>query len=78
MVEGKFREYLYQRLNVVQMRTPSLCEHKDDIPIIANAWWRKFHANAGLTEEQIAALMDYDYPGNVRELINILDRATAL
>ena len=78
VAEGKFREDLYQRLNVVQMRTPSLREHKDDIPIIANAWWRKFHDNAVLKEEQIAALMDYDYPGNVRELINILDRATAL
>ena len=75
---GKFREDLYQRLNVVQMRTPSLREHKEDIPIIANAWWRKFHDNRTLSEEQIAALMDYDYPGNVRELINILDRATAL
>ena len=78
VAEGKFREDLYQRLNVVQMRTPSLREHKDDVPIIANAWWRKFHGNRTLGEEQIAALMDYDYPGNVRELINILDRATAL
>jgi len=78
VVEGKFREDLYQRLNVVQLRTPSLREHKDDIPVIANAWWRKFHDNAVLREKQIAALMDYDYPGNVRELINILDRATAL
>ena len=76
--EGKFREDLYQRLNVVQMRTPSLREHKEDIPIIANAWWRKFHNNHTLSEKQIVALMDYDYPGNVRELINILDRATAL
>ena len=76
--EGKFREDLYQRLNVVQMRTPSLREHKDDIALIANSWWRKFHNNAVLKEEQIAALVDYDYPGNVRELINILDRATAL
>ena len=76
--DGKFREDLYQRLNVVQLRTPSLREHKDDIPIIANAWWRKFHNNRVLDEGQIAALMDYDYPGNVRELINILDRATAL
>ena len=76
--EGKFREDLYQRLNVVQMRTPSLREHKEDIPVIANAWWRKFHDNRVLQDEQIAALMDYDYPGNVRELVNILDRATAL
>ena len=78
VVEGKFREDLYQRLNVVQLRTPSLREHKDDIPVIANAWWRKFHGNHVLREDQISALIDYDYPGNVRELINILDRATAL
>ena len=76
--EGRFREDLYQRLNVVQLRTPSLREHKEDIPAIANAWWRKVHHNHVLKDEQIAALMDYDYPGNVRELINILDRATAL
>ena len=76
--EGKFREDLYQRLNVVQLRTPSLREHKEDIPLIANAWWRKYHGNRILGEGQIAALMDYDYPGNVRELVNILDRATAL
>lgn len=74
----KFSEDLHQRLNVVQLRTPSLREHKDDIPIIANSWWRKFHGNRVLKDEQLAALMDYDYPGNVRELINILDRATAL
>ena len=76
--DGKFRSDLYQRLNVVQLRTPSLREHKEDIPVIANAWWRKYHGGRVLNGEQIAALMDYDYPGNVRELINILDRATAL
>ena len=78
VMEGKLREDLYQRLNVVQLRTPPLREHKDDIAIIANAWWRKFHDNAVLKPAQLAALMDYDYPGNVRELINILDRPTAL
>ena len=78
VAEGKFREDLYQRINVVQLRTPSLREHKEDIPLIANSWWRKFHGNRVLQAEQIAALMGYGYPGNVRELINILDRATAL
>jgi len=76
--EGKFRGDLYQRLNVVQLRTPSLREHMEDLPIIANAWWRKFHGNHVLDAAQLEALQDYDYPGNVRELINILDRATAL
>ena len=78
VAEGKFREDLYQRLNVVQLRTPSLREHKEDIPLIANSWWRKFHDNRVLDDDQLAALMDYDYPGNVRELVNLLDRATAL
>ena len=61
-----------------QWCAPSLREHKEDIPAIANAWWRKCHENHVLDEGQLAALMDYDYPGNVRELFNILDRATAL
>ena len=78
VAEGRFRADLYQRINVVQLRTPALREHKEDIPLIANAWWRRFHDNHVLTDGQVAALMDYDYPGNVRELINILDRATAL
>lgn len=76
--EGKFREDLFMRLNVVQLRIPSLREHKEDIPEIANAWWRKHHNKQVLDEKQLAALQTYDYPGNVRELINILDRATAL
>ena len=75
---GRFREDLFQRLNVVQLRTPSLREHMGDVPAIANHWWRKYHGNHVLGEAQLSALMDYDYPGNVRELINILDRATAL
>lgn len=76
--DGRFRADLYQRLNVVQLRTPSLREHKADIPIIANAWWRRNHGGRTLSQEQLDALLDYDYPGNVRELLNILDRATAL
>jgi DNA-binding NtrC family response regulator len=76
--DGKFRADLFQRLNVVQLRVPSLREHKEDIAGIANAWWRKRHDNATLDEKQIAALGGYDYPGNVRELLNLLERATVL
>ena len=76
--DGKFRADLFQRLNIVQLRIPALREHKEDIADIANAWWRKHHHNATLTEKQIDALGEYDYPGNVRELLNILDRATVL
>ena len=75
--EGKFREDLYQRLNVIQLRIPSLREHKEDIRDIADGWWLQ-HNKAHIAEEQIAALMEYDYPGNVRELLNLLERATVL
>lgn len=75
--DGKFREDLFMRLNVVQIRVPSLCEHKEDIHDIADIWWfEKFRKH--LTEEQISALMAYDYPGNVRELLNLLERAAVL
>lgn len=75
--EGKFREDLYQRLNVVQLRTPSLREHKEDVKDIADGWWLQHHRKH-LGEDQIAALMEYDYPGNVRELLNLLERATVI
>ena len=75
--EGRFREDLFYRLNIVQLRTPSLREHKEDIRNIADGWWLKHHKRH-LDEKSIAALMEYDYPGNVRELLNILERATAL
>ena len=73
--EGKFREDLFMRLNVVQLRIPPLREHREDIAAIADNWWfNRFRKH--LTEEQSAALQAYDFPGNVRELINVLERAT--
>lgn len=75
--EGRFREDLFQRLNVVQLRIPALREHKDDIRDIADGWWINRH-HKHLSDENLAALMEYDYPGNVRELLNLLDRATVL
>lgn len=75
--EGKFRADLYQRLNVVLLRIPPLREHKEDIRDIADSWWLAHHRRH-LPEACISALMDYDYPGNVRELVNLLDRATVL
>jgi len=75
--EGKFREDLFHRLNVVQLRIPSLRERKEDIRDIADGWWFQRHRQH-LDEKAIAALMEYDYPGNVRELLNILDRAMVL
>ena len=75
--EGKFREDLFMRLNVVQLRVPPLREHKEDIKDIADGWWfNRFKKH--LADEQVSALMSYDYPGNVRELINLLERAAVL
>ena len=74
---GKFREDLFMRLNVVQVRVPSLREHKADIREIADTWWfGRFRRH--LAERQVSALMAYDYPGNVRELLNLLERAAVL
>ena len=75
--EGKFREDLFHRLNVVQIHAPALREHPEDIAHIANKYWLKTY-HRRLKPEQIEALKDYDYPGNVRELLNILERAEVL
>lgn len=75
--EGRFRADLYQRLNVVQLRVPEFREYKEDIRDIADGWWLQQNKRH-LAEEQIAALMKYEYPGNVRELLNLLERATVL
>ncbi len=75
--KGKFREDLFMRLNVVQIRVPSLREHKADIRDIADTWWfGRFHRH--LSDAQVSALRTYDYPGNVRELLNLLERAAVL
>ncbi len=74
---GKFREDLFYRLNVVQIRVPPLREHKSDVEQIANGYWLKWHRHR-LGPEQIEALKQYDYPGNVRELRNLLERASVL
>ena len=74
---GKFREDLFMRLNVVQLRVPPLREHLEDIDDIADHWWfGRFRKH--LSPEQLAALKDYGYPGNVRELMNLLERAAVL
>ena len=72
---GKFREDLYFRLNVFPIRIPPLREHISDVEQIADGWWLR-HRRCHLTRAQLKVLMSYDYPGNVRELINLLERAT--
>ncbi|MGI5924449.1 MAG: sigma-54 interaction domain-containing protein [Lentisphaeria bacterium] len=76
--EGKFREDLYHRLNIIQLRLPPLREHREDIPDIVRAFRKRTKMPGQLTQAQLEALMDYDYPGNVRELFNLLERAEVL
>ncbi len=82
--DGKFRQDLYYRLNVIELRMPALREMRDDIAVLAREILRKTGgADAGgatpeLSVAAIAALRDYQFPGNVRELENILERAIAL
>ena len=75
--EGNFREDLYHRLNVVQIRMKGLRERPEDIAEIANGLWYR-DTRKRLSSEQLQALEKYEYPGNARELENMLVRARAL
>ncbi len=81
--KGTFREDLYYRLNVVSIRVPPLRERKEDIPLLIDFFLKKYNAKhkkniKGFTREVRDMLMKYDYPGNVRELENITERAVVL
>jgi two-component system, NtrC family, response regulator PilR len=84
MVEaGRFRRDLYYRLNVVEITMPPLRECREDIPLIAQHILQRLASQNGvpaprLSEKALAELMAYDFPGNVRELENIMERALAL
>jgi DNA-binding NtrC family response regulator len=79
---GTFRQDLFFRLNVVQIKIPPLRERKTDIPILVNSFLEKFSETNGkmrtISEDAIARMMAYDWPGNVRELENAIERAIAL
>ena len=81
--EGKFRHDLYYRINVIELAVPPLRQRREDIPMISAAILARLageqaEALPTLTEEAEAALAAYPFPGNVRELENILERAVAL
>jgi two-component system response regulator PilR (NtrC family) len=83
VASGRFRQDLYYRLNVIELRMPALREMREDIPLIAAAILARLPAGraeglAELAPEALRALAEYDFPGNVRELENILERALAL
>jgi two-component system NtrC family response regulator len=81
--EGSFREDLFYRLKVVTMSLPPLRERKEDLSILINHFIDKFATEngkniQGLTSEARDMLLKYDYPGNVRELVNIIERAVVI
>jgi DNA-binding NtrC family response regulator len=80
--QGSFRQDLFFRLNVVQIKIPPLRERKTDIPLLVNSFLEKFCEQAGtsrtISEDAMAQLVAYDWPGNVRELENAIERAVAL
>src|SRR6204780_3707004 len=80
--QGTFRQDLFFRLNVVQIKIPPLRERKTDISILVNSFLEKFSEANGrmrtISEDAIARMMAYDWPGNVRELENAIERAIAL
>ncbi len=83
VAEGKFREDLFYRVNVIELRVPSLRERPEDVPELAEAVLRRLGRRMKITaptigKDALAALQSYAFPGNVRELENILERAITL
>lgn len=83
VTDGKFREDLFYRLNVLPIRVPPLRERPQDIPLLVDTFVAKFSAQnnsqvRGLTSEAMASLMAHPWPGNVRELENVIERAVVL
>jgi len=81
--EGKFREDLYYRINVIPIQLPPLRERGEDVPLLAAHFLEKHAARAGKTvrgisQEAVDLLVAYAWPGNVRELENVIERCVAL
>jgi len=81
--EGEFREDLYYRLNVVPVRLPSLRERREDIPLLVDHFIEKYSTGRDKARKKISSyalslLMEYPFPGNIRELENIIERSMAL
>ncbi|MFN8789966.1 MAG: sigma-54-dependent transcriptional regulator [Bdellovibrionales bacterium] len=81
--KGSFRQDLFYRLNVINIKTPPLRDRKEDIPILAQHFLKKYNEKlsksiGGISVEAMEILKKYDYPGNVRELENMIERTVAL
>ncbi|MDY7000807.1 MAG: sigma-54 dependent transcriptional regulator [Thermodesulfobacteriota bacterium] len=81
--EGNFRQDLFYRLNVITLNVPALAERKEDIPLVGNFFLRHYAQRlerpaAAISDEAMDILLGYEFPGNVRELENIIERAVVL
>jgi two-component system response regulator PilR (NtrC family) len=81
--KGAFRQDLFYRLNVIQLRLPPLRERREDLPLLVDHFLRKFSAEhgrplSGIDPDAMSALMGHSFPGNVRELENLIERAVTL
>jgi Nif-specific regulatory protein len=81
--EGKFREDLYYRLNVVEIKLPTLRERKEDIPLLVHYFMNKYSERdnknvKNISQETLRLLQSYNWPGNIRELENVVERAVLL
>ena len=80
--EGKFREDLWYRLNVVRITVPPLCERASDIPLLTHYFLKRYNERYGLdtkmTEGGLKAMEDYSWPGNIRQLQHMMERLTIL
>ncbi|GAI36478.1 unnamed protein product, partial [marine sediment metagenome] len=83
IAKESFREDLYYRLNVVSIHVPPLRERKEDIPLLVNHFLKKYNKTGskvvkGVSSRALELLVDYDWPGNIRELENVIERAIVL
>jgi two-component system response regulator PilR (NtrC family) len=83
VADGAFREDLYYRISVIPIEVPPLRERREDIPVLANHFLKKFVAVSGkgilrIASQALSELQGYDWPGNVRQLENTIERAVAL
>ena len=81
--EGRFREDLYYRINVITLKLPSLRERREDVMLLAQSFLKKYSGELGKSVKYIdepakKILLEYDWPGNVRELQNIIERAVLI
>ena len=83
VAEGQFREDLFYRLNVIDIRMPALRDHRDDIALLVSRFLKELSAAnscnvTGIEPAALKALEDYDWPGNVRQLRNVIEKMVVL